>query len=117
MRFATVIIPRLVLKEFFKQTCDKRSPMSSLKLRYPFKFEQGFGEKDEMWKADERETEEQQRDRLHAALSALFDEDQTSTYVSLSAHSGTIRSILQSVNYPRVFDLRTGGMIPVVGKL
>lgn len=55
--------------------------------------------------------------RLNKAVSAFFEEDGSkTTYVAVSAHSGAIRSILQAVNFPRAFNLGTGGMIPIVGQ-
>lgn len=91
--------------------------MSSFAHRYPYQIEAGFTEEDELWRADERETPAQQTTRLHQAMSDFFDTDSSNShYVSLSAHSGTIRAILQAVQFPRAYNLMTGGMIPVVGK-
>lgn len=99
----------------YLQTCDKRGTKSSFLQRFPFKIEEGFTEEDELWEPHVRETPKQQTARLEQAMSDFFDEDSDSLYVSLSAHSGTIRAVLEAVHFPRVYSLMTGGMIPVVG--
>ena len=80
---------------------------------YPsFVFEHGFSEDDTLWLPDVRETNGQRNVRLAAALQQIVATD-ASTYIAISAHSGTIMSILEVIGH-RPFPLQTGGIMPVV---
>ncbi|VVT55509.1 uncharacterized protein SAPINGB_P004632 [Magnusiomyces paraingens] len=121
-------------------TCDMRSPQSAVAARHPdVRFEPGFSEKDVLWTADHRETPDEQNVRVHRFLDKLFaasnaysgallnqnsaaespdDEDpdlDAVRYVSITAHSGTINSLLKVTGH-RPFNVPPGGMIPVVIK-
>ncbi|KAF8579078.1 phosphoglycerate mutase [Ramaria rubella] len=89
-------------------TCDKRSTRSYLETTFPqFDIEPSFTEKDELWRADHRETEEELTARLRQALDEIFIED-SATYISITAHGGAIRAILRVITAaPR--HLPTGG--------
>lgn len=55
-------------------TCDKRSRRSEIEERFPmFRIEDGFVEEDELWKADDRETDEHMQVRMRRAMDRLFD--------------------------------------------
>lgn len=96
-------------------TCDKRRDKYYLKAKYPnFTFEDGFSIEDELWGPVYQETFEQQVIRLRRVLDLIWEQD-TSTYISITAHSGTVNAILANIGH-RPFNLQTGGMIPVVVK-
>jgi broad specificity phosphatase PhoE len=96
-------------------TCDKRRDKYYLKATYPnFTFEAGFSIEDELWGPVYEETFEQQIVRLRPVLDSIWERD-TSTYISITAHSGTVNAILANIGH-RPFNLQTGGMIPVVVK-
>lgn len=101
---------------FGVQPCNKRSTKSSFASRYPFKIEPGFSEADELWQPTSREDRLERNARLHRALSELFEEEEKSTYVSITSHVGCIRGLLDIVQFPRSFEVMPGGMIPLVGK-
>lgn len=87
-------------------TCDRRSSKSEISRRYPdFRFEDGFEEHDKLWVPDLRETEEAMLVRARSAMDDIFNEDE-STHISISSHSGMIATILKcefyfSVSFPK----------------
>lgn len=94
-------------------TCDKRRSKQYLHTTYPdFTFETGFQEDDELWGPVYEETFEQQIVRLRGVLDSIWY-NEGSTYISITAHGGTVSAILANIEH-RVFNLQTGGMIPVV---
>ncbi|ODV92527.1 hypothetical protein CANCADRAFT_20709, partial [Tortispora caseinolytica NRRL Y-17796] len=94
-------------------TCDMRRTASYLKHRYPlWTFETKFSEDDLLWDPDVRETDEHQQHRVRTFLREVFTKD-TSKYVSITAHSGTIRALLSVIGHPERTVL-PGGMISVV---
>jgi len=96
-------------------TCDRRSSKSYVREHYSsYSIEPGFTENDELWNPDVRESDSAQDIRLRNLLDDIFTYD-TSTYISLTSHSGSIASILRVVSH-REFRLRTGGVIPVLVK-
>lgn len=109
-----------VIKENFREsisihTCDHRSTKSEIQQLAPnFSFEDGFTEKDELWRRVEGETSEGQFARNQVVLQDVFTEDE-STWISITAHSGEIASLLSVLNH-RKFSLSTGQIIPVLVK-
>jgi broad specificity phosphatase PhoE len=96
-------------------TCDKRRSRTYLYDTYPgFNFETGFSEEDELWGPIYQETSEQQIIRLRHVLDSIW-ENYPVTYISITAHGGTVAAILANIGH-REFRLQTGGMIPVVVK-
>lgn len=94
-------------------TCDRRSSKSAIQEEYPlYTFEDNFVETDPLWSADWRESNSQRDARLRKLLDDIFTSDQN-TFISLTAHSGAITSILEVVGH-RPFSLATGGVIPVL---
>lgn len=80
---------------------------------YPlYRFEEGFREEDTLWDPRIRESNEERNLRLHSLLDDIFATDD-STYISLTAHSGAITSILEVLGH-RKFQLMTGAVIPVL---
>jgi hypothetical protein len=97
-------------------TCDRRSSKTYLTETFPeFGFEKGFTEYDELWDPDVRESNAERDLRLGEALRGIVENDD-STYITISAHSGTITSILAVIGH-RDFGLKTGAVIPVVVKV
>lgn len=98
-------------------TCDRRSSKSVFSKRYPvWPIEPGFAEEDVYWKADHRETFAEHDARTQELLDQLFTGDEKdATVISVTSHSGTIRSFLRVLGH-RLFDLQTGGLIPVLVK-
>ncbi|KAF8244468.1 phosphoglycerate mutase-like protein [Wilcoxina mikolae CBS 423.85] len=113
--------PKPLIKEKLRETlgvhtCDRRSSRSHIAETYPnFSIEDGFTEEDELWVPDIRESNEDRYIRLIESLHEIFRND-WSTYITISAHSGAISSILEVIGH-RKFQLQTGGIIPVVVKV
>lgn len=96
-----------------QHTCDRRSLASEIAKEYPdYQFEASFSEEDRLWDPKIRESNGERNDRLRCLLNEIFASDE-STYVSLTAHSGAITSILEVVGHRR-FALATGAVIPVL---
>lgn len=96
-------------------TCDKRHSKTWMSEHYPrFVFAEPFEEKDVLWRANERETDEQQDARSRKVLDQIFSHD-PSTYVAITAHGGTIASLLRVVKHPPV-QTQTGSLTPVIVK-
>lgn len=96
-----------------EHTCDRRSAASYIHSEFPdYTFEAGFTENDELWKADERETDAAQTLRLHKALEEIFADDD-STFISITNHSGSIAAMLRAISH-RPFPLPTGGAMAVL---
>lgn len=96
-----------------QHTCDRRSSATEIAKEYPeYHFENLFSEEDLLWDAEVRESNEERNDRLRRLLDEIFAYDK-STYISLTAHSGAITSILEVVGHRR-FPLATGAVIPVL---
>ncbi|RPB27838.1 phosphoglycerate mutase family protein [Terfezia boudieri ATCC MYA-4762] len=114
--------PKPIIKEKLRETlgihvCDRRAPKCEIARAFPeFTFEKGFAEGlDPLWDPIHREPYDATSRRLKIALGEIFTSDD-STYLTISAHSGTIRSILEVIGH-RKFSIQTGGMIPVVIKV
>ncbi|KAK0116756.1 hypothetical protein ONS96_012607 [Cadophora gregata f. sp. sojae] len=96
-------------------TCDRRSSKTVIHSHYPdWPFEEGFAEEDPLWSASLRETNHAIDQRTLTAVEELFSSDK-STYISISAHSGQIASMLRVLEH-RAFGLGTGQAIPVLVK-
>jgi broad specificity phosphatase PhoE len=97
-------------------TCDRRSSRAHIAKRWPrYEIEEGFSEEDELWKAELRESIPALEQRLKGLLDDVFEHDDN-TWISMTAHSGTIMAILSVVGH-RKFPLQTGGVIPVLVKV
>lgn len=96
-----------------QHTCDRRSLASDIAKEYPnYLFEASFSQEDRLWDPKIRESNEERNERLRCLLNDIFARDESS-YVSLTAHSGAITSILEVVGHRR-FALATGAVIPVL---
>ncbi|WVN90699.1 uncharacterized protein L203_105941 [Cryptococcus depauperatus CBS 7841] len=98
-------------------TCDERVTKTEIQKRFPdFIFEEGFAENDELWKPDDRETEEHMQMRAQRAMDKLFGPSGAKeTYISITGHHGIFRNLL-AVLHHRKYSLDTGEMLPVVVK-
>jgi broad specificity phosphatase PhoE len=97
-------------------TCDRRSTRSYIAKRWPrYNIEDGFSEEDKLWTPDLRESISALEHRLRELLDDVFEHDDN-TWISMTAHSGTIMAILSVVGHRR-FPLQTGGVIPVLVKV
>ncbi|KAI4161515.1 MAG: hypothetical protein LQ342_004799 [Letrouitia transgressa] len=75
-------------------TCDRRSNATYIREIYPsYKFEDPFPEKDPLWQELHGETNIDQSIRSRIVLDEIFETD-SSTYISITSHSGEIASIL-----------------------
>lgn len=90
------------VKELFREgvsghTCDRRSNKTYIHDRFPtYRIEPGFTENDELWEALHGETNTDQDIRSTTVLDQVFSTD-TSTYISITSHSGEIASILRGI--------------------
>ncbi|KAI0771191.1 phosphoglycerate mutase-like protein [Trametes elegans] len=112
-----VTIVENLREEYGEHTCDRRSPRSITARNFPppvYEFEEGFGEEDLIWKADERETKEHVKGRAQAVLERIFARD-VETCICITAHSGIINGFLEAMGRPR-YPLPTGGILPLVVK-
>ncbi|KAJ4358477.1 putative phosphoglycerate mutase pmu1 [Didymosphaeria variabile] len=108
------------IKEYFREgisahTCDRRSNKTYIHANFPtYKFERGFAEHDPYWTELHAEPSADQDIRSKKVLDDVFSNDK-STYISVTAHSGEIASLLRVLGH-RVFGLSTGASIPVLVK-
>lgn len=108
------------IKENFREgisahTCDRRSNKTYIHHNFPsYKFEKGFAEHDPYWKELHAEPSADQDIRSKKVLDDVFTSDK-STYISVTAHSGEIASLLRVLGH-RAFSLSTGASIPVLVK-
>lgn len=108
-----------------EHTCDKRvdhhvsvdeyqgakiAQNKRLKLCY----EENYPEKDSLWEADHRETDDETDTRTAVALTRILTEPYR--YISVTCHSGVIKSVLRNLQHPPVNNLDTGGVVALVVK-
>ncbi|RLL98289.1 hypothetical protein CFD26_107376 [Aspergillus turcosus] len=98
-------------------TCDHRRSRAYIASLFPrWEIERGFSEEDELWNGVTAETPAAQDVRSKGALDEMFERtDSRDLFVSVTAHSGEIASLLRVLGH-RVFSLRTGAVIPVLVK-
>ncbi|GFF59207.1 phosphomutase-like protein 3 [Aspergillus lentulus] len=112
---------RPVVKELLRETiglhtCDSRSSKTAIQAEYPeYIIEDGFAEEDPLYDPKLRESDTARDARLRDLLQDIFTHDEN-TFISLTAHSGAITSILQVTGH-RKFALATGAVIPVLVKV
>lgn len=108
------------VKEYFREgisghTCDRRSNETYIHDLFPsYRIEPGFTQDDELWIALHGETSTDQDVRSKRVLDSVFSSD-SSTYISITSHSGEIGSMLSVLGH-QVFGLSTGAVIPVLVK-
>ncbi|GAQ10872.1 phosphomutase-like protein 3 [Aspergillus lentulus] len=98
-------------------TCDHRRSRSYIKGLFPgWEIEEGFSEEDKLWNGVTGETSAAQDVRSKDALDEMFERTDTKDlFVSVTAHSGEIASLLRVLGH-RAFSLKTGAVIPVLVK-
>ena len=110
--------PELIDEQLLRETtglhtCDKRSTKSAIEAEYPlYRIEPGFAEEDPLYDPLTRESNSARSARLRDFLFDVFATDE-SMFISFTAHSGCITSILEVVGH-REFPLATGAVIPVL---
>ncbi|KAB8298270.1 hypothetical protein EYC80_002002 [Monilinia laxa] len=118
--FSTLSLPesrpfKPLIKELFREsisghTCDQRSNRTFIQESFPtYAIEQGFSEKDPLWRPLFGEPAFNQDIRSKEVLDDVFGSDKN-TWISITSHSGEIASILRVVEH-RPFKLATGGNI------
>ncbi|BEI85008.1 hypothetical protein CcaverHIS002_0504090 [Cutaneotrichosporon cavernicola] len=96
-------------------TCDRRSPRTAIATRFPMmRIEEAMTEADELWRADERESDEHMQMRMRRAMDRVMANNY-STYISVTAHAAILRNLLPVLGH-HPYPLATGEMIPVVVK-
>ncbi|QIX00877.1 hypothetical protein AMS68_006394 [Peltaster fructicola] len=109
-----------LIKELLREclgvhTCDRRSTRSVIHAAWPeADIEPGFVEEDLLWKPDHREIHEEHDIRMQAFLDDVFDNDK-STVISLTSHSGSISCMLRVLGH-RPFKPLTGAIMPLLVK-
>ncbi|KAG8935787.1 hypothetical protein FRC02_006337 [Tulasnella sp. 418] len=99
-----------------EHTCDKRSTRSYLEAAFPtFEIEASLTEDDELWRADERETEHHLNERVKRALDQIFVTCLQDTYLAIFAHGGVIRAVFHAMDH-RPLAVKTGGVVPILLK-
>ncbi|KAK4980857.1 putative phosphoglycerate mutase pmu1 [Elasticomyces elasticus] len=123
--FSTLDLPQKypfvpTIKELLREgisthTCDRRSSRLDIQRRFPsYKIEDDFALHDPLWTGIRAETPAAQDVRSKEVLEAMFATD-SSTYISITSHSGEIASLLRVLGH-RTFSLNTGAVIPVLVK-
>jgi len=108
-------IKELLREGISMRTCDMRSNKTYIASMLPtFRFEDGFTEKDELWKGFEGETAEAEFARTKAVMDEIFSHDD-STWISITTHSGQISVNLEVLGH-QPFSLSTGQAIPILVK-
>ncbi|EER37841.1 phosphoglycerate mutase [Histoplasma capsulatum H143] len=112
-----------VVKELLRETlgvhtCDRRSAAAYIAKTYPnYTLEAGFAPTDPLWDPDLRESDSARTTRLRQLVDDIVERDSgASMYISLTAHSGAITSLLEVMGH-RKFRLETGGVIPVLVRI
>lgn len=83
-------------------TCDQRSSKTWIANAFPeFQIEDGFAEKDELWKVGRRETIDEHAERAKEMLSDLFDNDEGQT-IAMVAHSGALTALFKATGWGKI---------------
>ncbi|KAI3391482.1 hypothetical protein diail_7313 [Diaporthe ilicicola] len=110
--------PVFVVKENLRErlgvhTCDRRRSRKWIHEQYPdYVIEDGFSEEDELWRPDHRESSDEHVVRIKTLLTGIFEND-SSTVISLTAHSGAIRALYEAIGHKEVW-VGAGAMVPVL---
>ncbi|KAF8166460.1 phosphoglycerate mutase-like protein [Mycena galopus ATCC 62051] len=107
-------------EEFGQHTCDKRNTRTYIQTAFPqfeikpSPIEEGaFTEEDMLWTETTREMAAEAAARVRQVLDHIFANDKDTSFVSITAHSGTINAFLRVLGRPR-YPLPTGGTYPVL---
>lgn len=110
------------VKEYLRETngihtCDQRSSKSVIQSNFPeYQIEDGFEERDLLWDAVYRETEEAHTYRAQCVLDDIVHSTAGSgQFLSITAHGGMINAILRAIGH-REFTVRVGSAIAVFVK-
>lgn len=109
------LVKELMREVMGEHTCDRRSTRSVIHDAVPtWHIEHGFTEKDELWRADHRETWDEHDARTKRLLEDVFAHDEH-LFVSFTSHSGAVASLLRVIGHVP-YRLPTGGMMPLLIK-
>ncbi|WVF70812.1 hypothetical protein IAT40_005606 [Kwoniella sp. CBS 6097] len=82
--------------------CDARLPLKTLKPLFPsFTYPETMSDEDTLWQPIEvrpRETEDELVARRGEGIAEVLERSGSSTYISVTAHSGALRGIYKSLN-------------------
>jgi len=96
-------------------TCDRRSPRAWIEKNHPaFLIDDGFTEEDTIWKPGVRETYDEHVKRTTELLDDIF-ENESSTFISATTHSGAIMSIFRVTGYQEI-PVAAGAIFPLLVK-
>lgn len=96
-----------------EHTCDRRSTRNWIASNYPeYGIEAGFTENDELWRPDQRETEEEIAGRVRQLLDDVFT-NEVNTIISFTGHSGLIRALYDVTGHSDVW-VAAGAMVPLL---
>lgn len=112
---------KIEVKELLREgngihTCDRRSNRTYIATTYPsYRIEAGFQEQDPLWVPDLRESDPALRVRMKSLLDDIFrrTREGEERVFSLTSHGGST-AIMLNVMRHRVFNLRTGAVMPVL---
>ncbi|KAK0705709.1 histidine phosphatase superfamily [Lasiosphaeris hirsuta] len=109
------IVKELIRERMGIHTCDRRRTRTWIAESHPgFVIEEGFAERDELWKPDIRETLPEHAVRVRAFLGELFAND-SEAIVSLTIHSGTLIALFSVVGHPEL-NVAPGNVVPLLIK-
>ncbi|KAH3899718.1 related to Probable phosphomutase PMU1 [Saccharomycodes ludwigii] len=122
-----------------EHTCDKRQPISKTfkeynlinfdqknnakknsDLRLKLNYLPVYTEEDLLWKADQRETNDEIDKRLSKCLQHIWEREKASgsnnKLISITCHEGVIQSILRVLNHESIPRFETSGVVALVVK-
>lgn len=105
-------IKELLREGISAHTCDRRSNKTFIHESFPsYKFEAGFAQNDPLWRALMAEPSTDQDLHSKAVLDDIFTND-SSTFISVTSHSGEIASLLRGEPPPPppILHLRIGNV-------
>lgn len=107
------IIKEALRERLGRHTCDRRNTRSWIESNYAeFEIESGFTEQDELWQPNYRETADEHVARVKQLLDDIFNNDE-STVISFTAHSGTIRALYALTGHKEVW-VAAGAIVPLL---
>ena len=108
-------VKELFREEYGEHTCDQRRTKSQIAADYPnAEFEAGFAQQDPLWTTT-REQADHLDERIHQALTQMWNESPLDQVVSVTSHSGVMQSLFRVVgHYP--IKPGTGALVPLIIK-
>jgi len=108
-------VKELLRERLTDHTCDRRSTRTWIAENYPdYDIEPSLTEKDELWRGDRWETDEEHVARKQQVLEDIFSTDKNA-FLSLTIHSYALAAILAVVGAP-AFRVREGTTVALLVK-